>query len=163
VVSRVSVKERLGILENIEPTYESGLLQLSDGTLIWSVEKEMCRLVYNLPAKTVRKANAMQHYSMRRCLTIQEYALAQSFPVGYRLAGRLSEKRDQIGNAIPVELARALARSIMASLKINESKVTNLLLTNMTRESKRFIFVAYSTIQEVEHISSFPIKQLGVG
>jgi DNA (cytosine-5)-methyltransferase 1 len=127
LLPRVFVKDRLGVLENIEPVFESGLVQLPDGRLIWdhnkegtdlkSDEKDMCRLVEDLPAKTVRKANAIKHYCKHRCLTIRERARLQSLPDEHKLAGRSSEKSDQIGNAVPENLARAVARSIMASLK----------------------------------------------
>lgn len=50
-----------------------------------------------------------------RMLQPHELALAQGFPRGYSFAGNASEKVKQIGNAVPVGLARALALEALTS------------------------------------------------
>ena len=48
---------------------------------------------------------------MRR-LTLKEAAAFQTFPDGYRFAGRKTKQYKQIGNAVPCRFAEAVARSI---------------------------------------------------
>lgn len=52
-----------------------------------------------------------------RPLSIEEYLIIQQFPPNYKLAGKLSEQYKQIGNAVPVGLAYAVAQSIKKTLK----------------------------------------------
>ena len=56
------------------------------------------------------------HYAEDRTLSVNEMAALQSFPVGYKLFGSMTAQRRQIGNAVPVELATAVARSGRQSL-----------------------------------------------
>lgn len=50
-----------------------------------------------------------------RMLQPQELARAMSFPVGYRFHGTREQVVKQIGNAVPVSLARELAKSLLRS------------------------------------------------
>ena len=50
-----------------------------------------------------------------RMLQPHELAAAMSFPEDYEFAGNKSEKVKQIGNAVPVQTARALCREALAS------------------------------------------------
>lgn len=74
------------------------------------------KLVADRPAPAVRGSQPPVHYSENRRLTVNELAALQSFPADFFVAGTLTEQRKQIGNAVPVELATAVARSIRASL-----------------------------------------------
>jgi site-specific DNA-cytosine methylase len=47
---------------------------------------------------------------------VDERAALQSFPVNFFVTGILMEQRQQRENAVPVEVANAVARSIRASL-----------------------------------------------
>jgi DNA (cytosine-5)-methyltransferase 1 len=51
-----------------------------------------------------------------RYFTIRELARIQCFPDEWRFSGSWSEVRRQLGNAVPVELARVLAASVRESL-----------------------------------------------
>ena len=51
------------------------------------------------------------HPTEDRMLTLREGALIQGFPKGYRFFGSTSSVARQIGNAVPVPLAEAIARS----------------------------------------------------
>ena len=57
------------------------------------------------------------HYDEDRPITIRERAALQSFPYSYEFLGTLTEQKRQIGNAVPVELSRAIARSLRESLR----------------------------------------------
>ena len=54
---------------------------------------------------------AVRYYSTR------EAARIQTFPDDYALHGAWSEAMRQIGNAVPVELARIVVASVVESLK----------------------------------------------
>lgn len=52
-----------------------------------------------------------------RYFTVRESARLQTFPDDYAIEGTWSEAMRQLGNAVPVELARVVAKSIYAKLK----------------------------------------------
>lgn len=64
---------------------------------------------------TPSSANCI-HPRQNRALSLREGARCQSFPDTFKFAGSHSEKRLQIGNAVPPLLGRALGESILKSL-----------------------------------------------
>lgn len=56
----------------------------------------------------------------RRMLTVREGALLQSFPDWFQFAGNEDSQFNQIGNAVPPLLAKAVAESVMECLKSKE-------------------------------------------
>ena len=52
-----------------------------------------------------------------RYLSVREAARIQTFPDGYEFTGAWSEGMRQIGNAVPVELARVVASSVACALR----------------------------------------------
>ena len=72
------------------------------------------RLHWDYPAPTItgtpnRKGAAMCHPEQTRPLSVHECARLQGFPDDWRFAGSMSRQYRQIGNAVPVMLAKALA------------------------------------------------------
>jgi len=63
-------------------------------------------------APTIRASSVTFHHSKDRCINVREAATLQSFPLDYKFCGSLSSQYKQIGNAVPVELASAVANSI---------------------------------------------------
>lgn len=80
------------------------------------------RLSYGQPSPTVvtspvQKATMMCHPVKDRPLSVAEYARIQQFPDDWIFAGTTQSKYKQIGNAVPVGLARAVGEALMAVAK----------------------------------------------
>lgn len=56
------------------------------------------------------------HPTQRRAISLLEAALLQTFPKSYRFSGNQADIARQIGNAVPVSLARALGTSLVSQL-----------------------------------------------
>ncbi len=78
------------------------------------------RLSYAQPSPTlvtspVQKATMMCHPTKDRPLSIREYARIQQFPDDWKFTGSIAEQYKQIGNAVPVGLAEALGKAVIAT------------------------------------------------
>lgn len=62
------------------------------------------------------------HPWLNRSLTVREAARIQTFPNDYIFYGRRDKQCMQVGNAVPVELARAWARQIKAVLEKSDER-----------------------------------------
>ena len=76
------------------------------------------RLSLDEPSLTLTCAPAMKqtercHPLETRPLTVREYARVQTFPDNWEFEGSLSDQYKQIGNAVPVNLAYAIGRSLI--------------------------------------------------
>jgi len=85
------------------------------------------RLSYSQPSPTivtspVQKATMMCHPTKDRPLSVAEYARIQQFPDDWVFCGTISDKYKQIGNAVPVGLARAIGQ-VLVSVDQNNAKV----------------------------------------
>ena len=77
------------------------------------------RLSYAQPSPTVvtspvQKATMMCHPTQDRPLSVAEYTRIQPFPDEWIFAGSTAAKYKQIGNAVPVGLARAIGAMLVA-------------------------------------------------
>lgn len=77
------------------------------------------RLSYSQPSPTVvtspvQKATMMCHPTMDRPLSVAEYARIQQFPDDWRFKGTTVEKYRQIGNAVPIGLAKAIGETLLS-------------------------------------------------
>lgn len=70
-----------------------------------------------LPTSPIQKSTFLCHPEETRPLSVQEYAAIQQFPLGYQFAGGLSQQYKQIGNAVPVGLAEAIGRGLIAIMR----------------------------------------------
>ena len=76
------------------------------------------RLAFDEPSLTLTCAPAMKqtercHPTESRPLTVREYARIQTFPDEWEFKGKMVEQYKQIGNAVPVNLAYAIGRSLI--------------------------------------------------
>jgi len=78
------------------------------------------RLNYELPSPTVVnvRKSMWSHPSKARAISIREAARLQSFKDNYIFLGSKDQQYQQIGNAVPPLLARAVAESILFSLNL---------------------------------------------
>jgi site-specific DNA-cytosine methylase len=60
---------------------------------------------------------AVLHCAEDRCLNVRENAALQGFPSDYEFFGCVADKYRQVGNAVPLKLATAIARSVKDSLE----------------------------------------------
>lgn len=77
------------------------------------------RLSWDLPAPTLtaqpqQLTTSLCHPDQARPLSVHEYAAIQDFPPEYDFIGSKSSRYRQIGNAVPVRMASAIASSILA-------------------------------------------------
>jgi len=86
------------------------------------------RLSWDEPSLTLTCAPAQKqtercHPEETRPLKIREYARIQTFPDDWKFAGSVTSQYKQIGNAVPVNLAYAMGRSLISLLNSIEAKV----------------------------------------
>ena len=79
------------------------------------------RLAWDEPSLTLTCAPAQNqtercHPEQTRPLTVREYARIQTFPDDWQFMGAMSQQYKQIGNAVPVNLAYAMGRSLVRLL-----------------------------------------------
>lgn len=76
------------------------------------------RLNYDEPSPTVInvRKSMWQHPSKARALSIREAARLQSFPDNFEFIGRKDEQYQQVGNAVPPLLAKAVAEHLLSYL-----------------------------------------------
>lgn len=85
------------------------------------------RLSWDEPSLTLTCSPAQKqtercHPEETRPLTVREYARIQTFPDNWTFSGSVTSQYKQIGNAVPVNLARAMANSLIALLNAIEKK-----------------------------------------
>ena len=84
------------------------------------------RLVNSKPSWTVLAHIGMDGYmyihpTEKRTISVREAARIQSFPDDFVFAGNQMETYVQVGNAVPVLLAKAIGKSVLKSLKLLEN------------------------------------------
>jgi DNA (cytosine-5)-methyltransferase 1 len=85
------------------------------------------RLSWDAPSLTLTCSPAQKqtercHPEETRPLTVREYARIQTFPDDWSFAGSMISQYKQIGNAVPVNLAFAVGRSLIALMNNIDSK-----------------------------------------
>lgn len=99
--------------ENLQREYMKGSYYLGGGKT--GIAR---RLSLDEPSLTLTCAPAMKqtercHPTETRPLTVREYARIQTFPDEWEFCGNMTAQYKQIGNAVPVNLAAAVGRSLI--------------------------------------------------
>jgi DNA (cytosine-5)-methyltransferase 1 len=81
------------------------------------------RLHLNKPSPTLltspaQKSTNLGHPLEDRPLSIEEYIAIQEFPPSYKLTGAIIEQYTQIGNAVPVRLAKVIGDQILKTIEM---------------------------------------------
>ena len=79
------------------------------------------RLNYNRPSPTLvtnptMPATDLCHPTEDRPLSVEEYGRIQEFPDDWKICGPILEQYKQIGNAVPIKLGEAIAKTILADM-----------------------------------------------
>lgn len=80
------------------------------------------RLNFNRPSPTLvtnptMPATDLCHPTENRPLSVEEYARIQEFPDSWEICGPILEQYKQIGNAVPIKLGEAIAKTILADMR----------------------------------------------
>lgn len=80
------------------------------------------RLSYSKPSPTLvtnptMPATDLAHPTENRPLSVEEYACIQEFPQYWKVCGSVLEQYRQIGNAVPVKLGEAIAKTIISDMR----------------------------------------------
>lgn len=80
------------------------------------------RLSFNKPSPTLvtnptMPATDLCHPIYNRPLSVEEYSRIQEFPDTWKICGPINEQYKQIGNAVPIKLGEAIARTIISDMK----------------------------------------------
>ena len=103
----VTVKDAISHLEHTDKQYPN---MVGKTTSMQPGEHGLVRLDPNGLSPTIRCSKLIFHLTENRPITPREAASIQSFPPDYVFHGNLESQYRQIGNAIPGELAEAIAR-----------------------------------------------------
>ena len=76
------------------------------------------RLKFDRPSPTLvtnptMPATDLCHPTLNRPLSVEEYSRIQGFPLDWKICGPILEQYKQIGNAVPIKLGEAIARTII--------------------------------------------------
>lgn len=114
------------------------------------------RLSYAQPAPTIttapaQKATMLCHPKKDRPLSVKEYARIQQFPEDWVFTGTVAAKYKQIGNAVPIGLAKAIGQAVLATA--NKSAII---------ETKRFRGTAiHSRIKDAMELGRYSGTEVG--
>lgn len=98
---------------DIQKEYMGGSFYLEGGKTGMARRLSLDEPSLTLTCAPAQKQTERCHPTETRPLTIREYARIQTFPDDWEFAGTLSSQYKQIGNAVPVNLAYAIGRSLI--------------------------------------------------
>lgn len=99
--------------EDVARTYMKGSYNLGGGKTGMARRLAMDEPSLTLTCAPAQKQTERCHPYETRPLTVREYARIQTFPDDWQFMGNLAAQYKQIGNAVPVNLAWAIGRSLI--------------------------------------------------
>lgn len=99
--------------EDVAKEYMGGSWLLGGGKTGMARRLSLDEPSLTLTCSPCQKQTERCHPLETRPLTVREYARIQTFPDNWLFAGTMSDKYKQIGNAVPVNLAWAVGRSLI--------------------------------------------------
>lgn len=99
--------------DDVAADYMKGSYHLGGGKTGMARRLAMDEASLTLTCAPAQKQTERCHPIETRPLTVREYARIQTFPDEWQFLGSLSSQYKQIGNAVPVNLAYALGRSLI--------------------------------------------------
>ncbi len=99
--------------ENVQKEYMGGSFYLGGGKTGMARRLSMDEPSLTLTCAPAQKQTERCHPTETRPLTVREYARIQTFPDNWDFVGNTTEQYKQIGNAVPVNLAYAIGRSLI--------------------------------------------------
>lgn len=102
--------------EDVAREYMGGSYELEGGKTGMARRLSLDEPSLTLTCAPAQKQTERCHPTETRPLTVREYARIQTFPDEWQFSGPLSAQYKQIGNAVPVNLAWAIGRSLIRLL-----------------------------------------------
>lgn len=99
--------------EDVARDYMKGSYNLGGGKTGMARRLSMDEPSLTLTCAPAQKQTERCHPLETRPLTVREYARIQTFPDNWKFAGTMSAQYKQIGNAVPINLAWAVGRSLI--------------------------------------------------
>ena len=99
--------------KEVQKNYMGGSFYLGGGKTGMARRLSMDEPSLTLTCAPAQKQTERCHPIETRPLTVREYARIQTFPDYWVFAGTISDQYKQIGNAVPVNLAYAIGRSLI--------------------------------------------------
>lgn len=78
---------------------------------------------WDRPSDTITATSPEIHVNKKRRLSARECAILQTFPMNYEFVGSLNRVYTQIGNAVPVKLARLISEGILKKIELYNQNV----------------------------------------
>lgn len=109
----------------VQKEYMGGSYELEGGKTGMARRLSLDEPSLTLTCAPAQKQTERCHPIETRPLTVREYARIQTFPDDWQFAGNLASQYKQIGNAVPVNLAYAIGRSLIRLFNEIEVKGTH--------------------------------------
>lgn len=98
-----------------DDTYDKYVTTLVEKEIIF--EQSLRITNWDRPSDTITATSPEIHVNKMRRLSARECAILQTFPLDYEFTGSLNKMYTQIGNAVPVHLAKKIAERINEAIK----------------------------------------------
>jgi len=102
--------------KEVKEAYMGNCLKAGGGKRGMARRLSMDEPCLTLTTSPAQKQTERCHPTEIRPLTVREYARIQTFPDDYAFSGSTAAQYKQIGNAVPVKLAEAMAASVLKSI-----------------------------------------------